>query len=125
MLPAPPALRLVSRAKLHASPPAPFGLRQWSDDAAAIAIMLDPTLGGSYACDQTPDGATLAPSTLVVILANGPPASSLLARIFRPASRSIPRVVRATALLARGFVGIGAGVDPASGMDLVWGYSPS
>ena len=58
-------------------------------------------------------GGALAPSL----------GSRLLAALGR--GRTIPRVFRATALVARGYVRVGAGIDPESRSDLVWGYAPS
>jgi hypothetical protein len=48
--------------------------------------------------------------------------SRVLAALGR--GRVVPRALRATALVARGYVDVGAAVDPASRSDLVWGYTP-
>jgi hypothetical protein len=45
-----------------------------------------------------------------------------VSRLLRPASR-IPVEVRSTALLVRGYSAIGAGVDPESSEELVWGIA--
>ncbi len=126
MIPAPAALRLVSA--VAGPPPAiPFGLASWADDAAAIAVVLN--LSGAVpiaeACAQIPSSATLDAGTLVVVLGECPAAPSLLGRLLGSRARKarVSRAVRGTALLALGFVEIAAGIDPASGLDLVWGYA--
>jgi len=126
MIPAPPALRLVCLSGAGARAPSPpFGLRAFTDDADAdIAVLLDLDAETAEraqvdaALAQIPE-ADSVPGRLVVVLAERAAARGLLGRLFRPAK--IPRAVRATALLARGYDAIASGVDEASGADLVWG----
>jgi hypothetical protein len=70
-----------------------------------------------------PDPDALGPRTLVLVAGTiaAPPsiARSVLAILGR--TRKIPSANRCSALVARGFVDVGASADG----DVVWGYSPS
>ncbi len=120
----PTGLRLVTRAVGAREPGPPLGLRSWSTDADAIAILIDAAEidvdnPGEIAA-QVPQSTELPPATLVFVLgvaARGRGAIGWLARAIR-----IPRATRCTALVARGYVEVGAGADD-SGADLVWGLS--
>lgn len=127
MLPAPDALRFVSVSPAPPPKRVPFGLAVWTADAPAVALLLDLSSGKSLptACAQVPEGDAYGEGTLMVILGESRAAPSILGRYFTARRAPIPRSVRATALLARGFVRIGAAFDPASGADLVWGYGPT
>lgn len=59
------------------------------------------------------------PGTLVILLPHAAPARGLWSLLSAPAPLS--RHVRASALLARGFVELGACVDAHTKLDLVWG----
>jgi hypothetical protein len=72
---------------------------------------------------QLPDPTALVPGQLVVVLPRGAPAEEWLGRLVAKRSWAAG-ATRATALLALGYCRIGAGVDPASRLDLVWGTSP-
>ena len=127
MIPAPAALRFVSVSSAPTPKRVPFGLAGWTADAPAVAVLLDLSGGAPLptACAQVPDGDAHGEGTLLVILGDSRAAPSLLGRYFAARRAPIPRAVRATALLARGFVRIGAAIDPVSGMDLVWGFGPT
>jgi hypothetical protein len=125
-IPRPASLRLETRARTGKVPPPPFGLPAWSDEAPAIAVVLD-----ASACDlesaaevaaQLPDPSTLEPGTRVFVMGAASRGAGLLRRLM--GSVTVPRVSRCTALLARGYVGIGAGVDEVSRTDVVWGSVP-
>lgn len=123
------AFRLVGPAAAHsrgrlAAP----GNARFEDDAAAYAV----ALGAEAAADARaiacalPAPEDLAPGTLVVVLPVVVEAPSLASR-FRSVlgrTRTIPRAERCTALLARGYVRLGAAEDAASGHDLAWGWAP-
>jgi hypothetical protein len=127
----PKTLRLVCARSLRGKqPPVPFGL-EWSEAATGgVGVLLDlpeewPSSGfggvGAVAA-QLPDPASLTPGQLLVVLPKAAPKSAWLGRL--PGRRSwAAGAVRGSALLARGYVGIGAGVDPRTKMDLVWGYA--
>jgi len=129
--PLPKTLRLLCARPLRGKhPPAPFGL-PWSEGAGGgVGVLLDlpepwPSSGfgevGVVAA-QLPDPATLVPGQLVFVLPRGAPKSAWLGRL--PGIRTwAAGAVRGSALLARGYQGIGAGVDPRTKMDLVWGYA--
>jgi hypothetical protein len=68
---------------------------------------------------QLPDPASLDPAQILVVLPRSAFTGPWLARlIHRPAW--IAGAVRASALLARGYMGISAGFDPRGRQDLVW-----
>jgi hypothetical protein len=70
-----------------------------------------------------PDPDTLAPSTLVVLPAEARSfARSLLSLLGRKAGAA--RAARCSALVARGYVDVGAACTDA-GEDLAWGYVPT
>jgi hypothetical protein len=105
----------------------PFGLGTWTDDAAAIAVELEADDDGpavAIVAAQIPDTSEVAPGALVVVLGDVASSSGIFGRLLR-ARRSIPRAIRGSALLARGYVRIGGGIDDASGLDLAWGYAPT
>lgn len=107
---------------------APLGA-VFEDGAAAYAVALGP--------DDITDAATVAralpapdelPSgTLLIVLPQValPPslATRFLAALGR--GRTVSRALRSTALVARGYVRVAAGVDRESRSDLVWGYCPA
>ncbi len=124
-LPAPLALRLLSRGGASRVKP-PLGLARWDDAAPDLALLLDrPKHGGAPTLDEiageTPLPGTLPPGTLVLILGEVAPKDALIGRWLGPRVR-VPRHLRGSALLARGYVRLGAGID-ASGNDLAWGYA--
>jgi hypothetical protein len=73
-----------------------------------------------------PDVATLEQGTLVVVLPQIAPPPSLAVRVLGALgrSRTVSRALRCSALLAKGYTRIGAGIDPDTRADLVWGYAP-
>jgi hypothetical protein len=109
-------------------PAPPFGIRFWGKEPdAGIAVLLDlprewPTSGfgemGVVAV-QLPDPRSLDRGQLVVVLPRALPAWSGLAGLMTRRAWAAG-AVRASALLARGYLGVGAGLDPRSGQDLVW-----
>ncbi len=109
----------------------PFGL-VWSESpGGGVGVVLDlsaapwPTSGfgdASLLASQLPDPESLTSGQLVVVLPHGAPKSAWLGRL--PGTRVwAAGAVRASALLARGYVGVGAGIDPKTRMDLVWAYA--
>jgi hypothetical protein len=71
-----------------------------------------------------PEATSLPEGTLVVVLPSVVAeslGSRLLAAVGR--GRTIPRAYRCSALLARGYVRIGAALDASSGQDLAWGFA--
>jgi hypothetical protein len=124
-LPTPPALRLMSRGGASSVKP-PFGLARWDDAARDIALVLDrppdvrtPKLEEVAA--QIPLPSTLEAGTLVIVLGDVAPPRALLGRWLGARVR-VPRHLRSSALLARGYVRLGGGIDPKNGNDVTWGY---
>ena len=74
-----------------------------------------------------PDPDTLPSGVLVVVLPHvvDPPslANRFLAALGR--GRTVSRALRASAMVARGYVRVAAGIDRETRSDLVWGYSSS
>ncbi|MDP9149447.1 MAG: hypothetical protein M3O36_05845 [Myxococcota bacterium] len=128
MMPRPTALRLVTRATDAATPKPLFGLPAWSAEAEAIAVLLDGDaatgLDVSAIAAQIPHARESPPGTTVVVL--GPAAKDRrpLRRWLGPREKVASRAARCTALLARGYVDLGAGADPTSGVDMAWGSAP-
>ncbi len=128
MMTAPRAIRLWTSARDPAPPKAPFGLASWSDDAEAIAVLLE---GSTATLDDTgavaaqiPNARTRPHASAVVVLGTAAASGSRLRRFLLPtASVRVARAPRCSALLARGYVDIGAGTDDHSGADLVWGFA--
>jgi hypothetical protein len=124
--PLPPALRLTTRAEDAKPPRPPFGLRAWSPSASAVGISLD--LRGddahstALAAAQVPRAFELPVGTQVIVLGVAARGGSVWQWFSR--SVAIPRAVRCGALLARGYVDIGAGIDEITGADLAWGIVP-
>jgi hypothetical protein len=124
----PPALRLVTQARRIPARAIPFGLRAWSPEAQAIAILLEAAgddLDHLAVAAQVPPSGSLAPATPVFLLGRAARAASRTSwfRRLRSGAVTVGRAPRCGALLMRGYVALGAGVDEASGADLVWGFS--
>jgi endonuclease V-like protein UPF0215 family len=84
------------------------------DDATTVARVME----------LLPDPSSLEPGTLVLL--PGQSASRSLARSVLAVfgrTKTVPRALRCSALLARGYVDIGAAEDDAR-VDLAWGRAP-
>jgi hypothetical protein len=124
--PALPALRLVTTAQGARPPKPPLGLRAFTEAPdAALAVLLDLEDGPparaqvDLVAAQLPAPEDLPEGRVVLVLGERAAGASLLGRLLRR-DVGIPRAVRSTALLARGYVELGAGTD-ATGRELVWG----
>ncbi len=71
--------------------------------------------------DDLPNASTLASGTRVVVLPDAARGRGLLAAF---GQKTHPRSARCAALLLRGYVDIGAEVDPKTKQDLVFGRAP-
>jgi len=127
MMPRPAALRLVTRAERLPRASLPFRLASWTPDAPGIAVWLETAgedLDDAAIAAQLPPARDLAPATPVFVL--GTAVRAHPARWFpslRCSAVRIERAPRCGALLMRGYVRLGAGLDEASSADLVWGFS--
>jgi hypothetical protein len=113
------ALRLVARTPGAKAPKPPLGLAGWTPTAEAIAVLVDAgddatSVAGIAA--QLPESTSLASGTPVFVLGKAAVARSFWSIFARDVT--IPRAARCTAMLARGYVDIGAHAD------LVWGHAP-
>ncbi len=126
---APPAvatLKLVGPAAAHARVTAPLGAT-FLPDAEAQAVVL----GSADVTDVAtiarilPDPEALPPGVLVVVLPNvvDPPSLGGRLREAFGRGRTVSRALRASAMVARGYVRVAAGTDRGTRSDLVWGYS--
>jgi hypothetical protein len=111
---APASIRFVGAGK----PPrvAPFGLA-WSEDGEAVAVRV----AGDEALDAVPEAGALPPGTLVLVLPEAERGRGLFEAFGR---RTVSRAARCGALLVRGYVELGAEVEPKSKLDLVFGRAP-
>jgi hypothetical protein len=117
----------VCATTLSRPPRPPFGLRAWSDDALAIAVLLDATDAdveqAPAIARQIPEAATLPPGTAVFVLGTATRARGGLGGLVRwlgPRAVPVERATRCAALVARGYTRVGALVDATSGADLVY-----
>jgi hypothetical protein len=87
-----------------------------------VTVTLDATdrdLGDVTAvAPQIPEACTLAPGSRVVVVARAVRRRGLLRHLLGDARVVVPRSIRCTALLVRGYVGIGADAEGA------WGVAP-
>jgi hypothetical protein len=118
-------LRLIARTPGAVLPRPPLGLAAWSDTADAIAVLVDAAGPGdprgiAAVAAQLPHPSTLPTGTPVFVLGT----AAAVRSFWRPFARgaAIPRASRCTALLARGYVDIGA--EEVDGEDLAWGHAP-
>jgi hypothetical protein len=73
---------------------------------------------------QVPSASTLEPRTPIVVFGVAVRGGGALRRLFGGGSAHVARAARCTALVARGYVDVGGGVDAVTGADLAWGWSP-
>jgi hypothetical protein len=122
----PTEIRLVTRAARGKPPKPPFGIAGWTAGAVDVAVLLDapPENGRAITsiAEQVPLASSLPSGTAVFVLGAAPSAHGLWRLFGRTAP--VARTVRCTALLVRGYVEIGAGIDEASGADVAWGSAP-
>lgn len=104
------------------SPPTvvPYGVAL-DPSGEAVLLRVDPKHRDVHAvAEALPDAASLAAGTAIVILAESAPSGFFAAF----GGKKLDRATRAGALLARGYVGLGAEVDAASHLDVVFGRAP-
>jgi len=96
-------------------------------DAKVVVLAPNEIADIASAARALPDPRELPEGRLVLV---GPTvreprsiAKSVLAAFGR--AKTIPRWLRCSALVARGYVRVGASVDPDTKEDLAWGYAPA
>ena len=130
-----------------ASPPRASALRLVGPAAERARGRITPPLGANFTADALdfalslgaieaidiasiaralPDPDELPSGTLLFVLPALVDPPSLANRLLAALGRgpTVPRALRSTALVARGYVRVAAGIDGESGSDLVWGYAP-
>ena len=124
-VPRPTSIRLVARSAPARTPSPPFGIAGWSADAQAMAVLLDPegleANNPAPVAAQLPPAADLPPSTIVFVLGAADRPRGFRRWLGRPLQ--VSRAARCTALVALGYVCVGATTDDATGADLSWGLS--
>jgi hypothetical protein len=127
MTPRPEALRLSMRGR-GKTPRPPFGLDGWSSDAIGTAVVLDATEEDLERVEsivtQIPRATSLAPGSPLVVFGSATYEAPSWRRLFGAGRVAVTRAARCSAMLARGYVDIGGGVDDQSGADLAWGWTP-
>ena len=125
-LPAVKAIRLAGPAAKDARVSAPLGATILAD-ADTIAVVLGPADATTTAAVArvVPAASSLEPGTLVVVLPNVFEPPSITSRLRSAFGRTptASRALRASALVARGYVNVSASFDPSSRSDLVWGFA--
>ncbi len=127
--PRPSAIRLVTSVRGGKVPRPPFGLRTWSSEAEASAIVLDATdleideVGG--VAKQLPLASTLPPGASLVVFGVAVGAQHFWNRFLGGGTVPVSRAARCGALIVRGYVDVGAGRDETTHADLAWGWVPA
>jgi len=128
MRPLPATLRLATAGPGSQPPRPPFGVREWSAEGEAIGVLLDAGRGDRLdlrqVIDQVPSASSLPSRTPMVVLDAAVRRAGALRRLFGGGTVRVARATRCTALIARGYVDVGGGIDEPTGSDLAWGWSP-
>lgn len=92
-------------------------------DAVRVTVTEGDARDASTLAAALPDPSSLPPGTRVIVAADAASSRSFAGRLFATLARTqgIPRVVRCTALLLRGYDEVGGGLDPETSADLAWG----
>lgn len=110
--------RIAARAPSAAQRAAATTIALRDEDATSVAAIIA----------KLPDPASLAPGALVVLPGEIASAGRSLARsvlaVFGRA-KTVTRARRCSALVARGYVDVGAAEDDGTRADLAWGYAPT
>jgi hypothetical protein len=127
-VPEPEALRLVTTARPSQPPRPMLGVPGWSEGASSVAVVLDATSldvdDAASVALQLPAAANLPEGALVLVSGVALRSGGVLGRLFGGGGVAVSRAARCGALVARGYVDVGAGLDPATKTDLAWGRAP-
>jgi hypothetical protein len=109
-----------------APPPVlPCGVARVDASGDAWLVRVDPKHKDVHAvAEALPDPASLAPGTPIYVLAEAAASGGFFGALGAFGGRKLDRATRSGALLARGYVDLGAEVDAASQLDLVFGRVP-
>jgi hypothetical protein len=72
--------------------------------------------------DQLPAATTLPPRTALVVFGVPSGGGGILGKLLG-GGPAVSRAIRCGALIARGYVDVGAAVDEATKSEIAWGYS--
>ncbi len=122
-------MRLITTAPVRKPPRPPFGLPEWSAEAQAAAVLLDADgLDGDddvrSVAGQIPGASTLPAGTVVVVLGGAARGGRFLSHLFGGSTVPVSRAARCAALIARGYVAVGAAIDEATKIEIAWGRAP-
>jgi hypothetical protein len=127
--PRPLTIRLATQAHGAPLPSPPFGLRAWTADADAVAVLLDATQADLHdvtaIADQLPAPSAIAAGAPVVVFATAVRMPDGWRRLLGARRIAVPRAARCAALLVRGYVDIGGSPAAAATGDLAWGFAPA
>ena len=123
--PHPRGLRLLTSLTRAPVPNPPFGLRSWDPQASDVALLLDATGSDLNTVEallpQVPMASTLPSGALLVIFGAAARGGPIWRRLLWGRAAPVARALRCTAMLARGYVDIGAGPDERGSASLAWG----
>jgi hypothetical protein len=106
-------------------PVLPYGVARVDASGDAVLVRVDPKHRDVHAVAQElPDPASLPPGTAVFVLAEAAASGGFFGALGAFGGRKLDRATRSGALLARGYVDLGAEVDAASQLDVVFGRAP-
>ncbi len=124
-------LRLLGASpdKIRIEPPLGASFR---DSASALAIVLraEQARDAASVAEALPAPESLSPGTVLIVLSEILPPPSLTSRMLAAIGRApaVPRALLCSALVARGYVGVGAGLGGGAkgrgGREIAWAYAP-
>ncbi len=117
---------MSARERIVRLPHVPLPPAEARANAKTVALGPNEIDDVGAAARALPDLAELEAGTLVLVIRElrepRSIARSVLAALGR--SKTAPRAIRCSALVARGYVRVGAGIDPDTRADVAWGYVP-
>jgi|HubBroStandDraft_1064217.scaffolds.fasta_scaffold65154_2 hypothetical protein len=120
-------MRLLTTARTRKPPRPPLGLLGWTPDAPAAAILLDAAalIGDELTAiaRQLPPATTMAAGAPIVVFGVAAGGGGFWGRMLG-SGLHVSRATRCGALVARGYVDVGAGLDNVTKMDIAWGRTP-
>jgi hypothetical protein len=105
-------------------PKAPLPSANARANAKVVALAANEVESVGAAARALPDPSELEAGTLVIVSDEVRAERSLVSSVLGVLGRkkSVSRAIRCSALVARGYTGVGGSVDPDTRADVVWGY---